>query len=69
MNHVYQGLVILIVPAGACFAIFRGGRWRWRVIDDGRSPYFLLAFLNGLFWLGFFTALLEGLMRLLNLFP
>ena len=56
----YRGLLILLIPLGGLFAILRHGRWSWRVVESSKL-------LNALFWLGWTTALLVGLLTLFGL--
>ena len=51
-----DGFVILLVPAANLWTICRGGKWHWKVVND--------TLFNGLFWLGWFTALFVGLVRI-----
>jgi len=61
---MFTALGILIIPVLGLFAVFRRGRWSWRVFDDGRRPYFVVALFTFLFWVGFFASTLVGLFLL-----
>jgi hypothetical protein len=63
-----DGFVILTIPLVMLSAICRGGKWHWDVVqqvagDDlpwGRTW-------NAIVWIGFFTGLIVGILRVCGL--
>ena len=53
----YDGFLILLVPLMGLNAICRNGKWNWNVVASSKV-------LNGIVWLGWFSALLVGLVRI-----
>jgi hypothetical protein len=53
-----QGFVILFIPLLGLVPICRGGRFHWRVLSS--------TLLNGVFWFGWITSLVVGLLVLLR---
>ena len=62
MTDAYRAALILLIPVLGCFAILRGGKWRWKVFNDKRCPYFLEALINVSVWIGWFVALIAGIL-------
>jgi hypothetical protein len=56
----YDGFTILMIPLFGLFAISRGGKWHWKVVEGGKG-------LSAFFWFGWFTALIVGLLRVSGL--
>jgi hypothetical protein len=55
-----DGFMILMIPFFGLFAICRDGRWRWKVVEVSSAW-------NAIFWFGWLTALLVGLLRVSGL--
>jgi hypothetical protein len=51
-----DGFGILLIPIMGLPAIFRGGKFHWRVTSD--------TLLNGMFWFGWLITLLGRLVRI-----
>jgi hypothetical protein len=56
----YNGLLILLVPLMGLFAICRGGKWHWKVIEDSKA-------LNAIVWIGWITGLVVGMLTICGL--
>jgi len=63
-----QGSLILLIPILGLFAICRTGRWRWDVMSYYGTPflgsYFVHRLVLAMFWLGWSTGLVVGVLRL-----
>ena len=55
----YDGLVILLVVFVGLVPICRGSKWNWKVVHRSKA-------LSAVFWFGWFTAIVVGLLRLLG---
>jgi hypothetical protein len=63
-NHC-DGFVILFSPLLMLFAICRGGKWHWNVVEQVAGPDIEWGkTLNVLFWVGWFTGLIVGILRI-----
>jgi hypothetical protein len=68
-----QGFLILLIPILGLCAICRGGRWHWDVISSDGMPVlrsnFIRRLLLGMFWLGWSTSLIVGVLMLFGVWP
>jgi hypothetical protein len=66
-NHC-DGLAILLVPFFGLFAICRGGKWHWNVVEQFAGPDLEWGkTFNVLIWVGWFTGLICGILRICGL--
>lgn len=59
MKH-YGAFLSMLIPLLGLFAICRGGRWKWKVVESNEVA-------NGIFWIDWVASLVVGLMRLFAL--
>jgi hypothetical protein len=63
-----QAFLILLIPVLGLFAILRGGRWNWDPIGPDGAAWlhtpFMHRLLVAMFWLGWSTGLVVGLLLL-----
>jgi hypothetical protein len=63
-----QALWILLMPALGLFSILRDGRWSWDPIGPGGAAWlhtpFVHRLLIAMFWLGWSTSLILGVIML-----
>jgi hypothetical protein len=63
-NHC-DGFVILVSPLLTLPAILRGGKWHWNFVEQVAGPEIPWGkTFNVLFWVGWFTALIVGILRI-----
>lgn len=53
----YDSLIILFIALMGLVPICRGGKWNWQVVQRSKA-------LSAVFWFGWFSALVVGLLRL-----
>jgi hypothetical protein len=53
----YDGFMMLVVPIMGLFAICRGGKWHWKVIEGSKA-------LNAFLWFGWLTGLVVGILTI-----
>jgi hypothetical protein len=53
----YDGFIILLIVFMGLVPICRGGQWNWKVVEGNKA-------LNVVFWFGWFSALVAGLLTL-----
>ena len=68
-----QGFLMLLIPILGLFAICRSGRWRWDVMSFYGTPfmgsYFIHRLVLVMFWLGWSTGLIAGVLMLFGVWP
>ena len=54
-----QGFIILFIPLIGLVTICKNKKWNWNVIKDSRL-------LTSIFWLGWFSSLIVGIITIIN---
>jgi hypothetical protein len=70
--NIEAGLFFFVVIIGL-LPILRSGHWRWDVLAVYGRPILRIAFIHnlvvGMFWVGWFTSLIVGLLVLFRVVP
>jgi hypothetical protein len=63
----YDSFVILFTAIVGLVPILRGGKWNWNPVEQLAGRHSWTKALNALFWFGWFTALIVGILPVCGL--